>query len=54
VTGQWRHSIIGWRAGGSGVAVAAFALRWIRNFVIRNRIFRIRSFLFFVNIRPRN
>jgi hypothetical protein len=47
VTRQWQRSIIGWRAGGSCVAVAAFALRWILNFVIRIRIFRIRSFLFF-------
>ncbi len=40
--------------GGGGVAVAAFALCWILNFLIRIRIIHIQPFSYFVNIRPFN
>jgi hypothetical protein len=53
-TGRWQHFIIGWWAGGGSMAVAAFAPRWILNFVILICIFSIRPFSYIVNIRPLN
>jgi hypothetical protein len=48
VATRWcRRSIIGWRAGSGGVAVAACALRWILNYDSQYRfVLYIRPFYY--------